>query len=45
MYTQSLVDGLLIRLQANGIIYEYHSGGSRDPFYCEKPSQPTNPIP
>ncbi len=35
MYTQMVVDGLLIRLRARGNIYEYHSGGSRDPFLCQ----------
>ncbi len=39
MYTQALVDGVLIRLRAGGAIYEYHSGGSRAAFYCEKPSK------
>jgi hypothetical protein len=37
MYTQSLVDGVLIRLRAGEAIYEYHSGGSGAAFYCEKP--------
>lgn len=35
MYTQMVVDGLLIRLRARGNIYEYHSGGSRAPFLCQ----------
>ena len=35
-YTQVQVDGLLIRLQARGRIYEYHSGGARPPFLCEQ---------
>lgn len=34
MYTQALVDGSRIVLRADGIRHEYHSGGSRDPFYC-----------
>ncbi len=37
MYTQMVVDGLRIRLRARGTIYEYHSGGNRAPFLCEKP--------
>ncbi len=35
-YTQVQVDGLLIRLRAGGRDYEYHSGGPRAPFLCEK---------
>jgi hypothetical protein len=35
MYTQMVVDGLLIRLRARGNIYEYHSGGPREPFLCQ----------
>jgi hypothetical protein len=37
MYTQALVQGLRIRLQAAGKVYEYHSGGNRPPFLCENP--------
>ena len=33
-YKQVQVDGVLIRLQANGQVYEYHSGGSRGLFLC-----------
>lgn len=33
-YAQVPQDGLLIRLQADGQIYNYHSGGDRDPFLC-----------
>jgi hypothetical protein len=36
-YKQIPMDGSLIRLQANGKVYEYHSGGGRDPFLCEQP--------
>lgn len=39
MYTQSLVDGKLLRFRAAGVIYEYHSGGTRPAFYCEKPAK------
>jgi hypothetical protein len=38
MYTQALVNGLRIRLQAGGVVYEYHSGGNRPPFLCENPA-------
>jgi len=33
-YKQVQVDGVLIRLQANGQVYEYHSGGNRGLFLC-----------
>lgn len=36
VYTQVPQDGLLIRLQVEGQIYDYHSGGTRDPFLCEQ---------
>lgn len=35
-YKQVPVDGMLIRLRVEGRIYEYHSGGTRDPFLCEQ---------
>ena len=34
-YKQVPVDGYLIRLAYEGRIYNYHGGGSRDPFLCE----------
>ncbi len=37
-YKQVPVDGVLIRLQAAGKIYEYHGGGTREPFLCEQTS-------
>jgi hypothetical protein len=36
-YRQVPMDGALIQLQAEGKVYEYHSGGGRDPFLCEQP--------
>jgi len=36
-YKQVPEDGLLIRLEVEGQVYEYHSGGTRDPFLCEQP--------
>ena len=36
-YTQALVDGTRIVLDHDGTRYDYHSGGSRDPFYCANP--------
>lgn len=38
-YTQALVDGSRITLRAEGTDYEYHSGGPRPPFWCEKPTE------
>lgn len=38
VYTQVLQDGLRIRLGFGDQVYEYHSGGSRDPFLCEEPT-------
>jgi hypothetical protein len=34
-YIQVPEDGALIVLQAEGMVYEYHSGGSRGVFLCE----------
>lgn len=39
MYTQALIDGSRITLRAGGRTYEYHSGGSRPPSRCEKPTE------
>ena len=36
-YIQIPQDGTLIRLQAGGQVYEYHSGGNKPPFLCENP--------
>lgn len=36
LYPQVQVDGVLIRLRARGNVYEYHSGGGKPPFLCEK---------
>lgn len=38
VYIQILVEGGLIRLEAGGREYNYHSGGDAQPFLCE-PSQ------
>jgi len=37
-YKQVPQDGALIRLRAEGCVYEYHSGGTREPFLCEQPT-------
>jgi hypothetical protein len=42
-YKQVPEDGALIVLQANGIIYEYHSGGNRGLFLCQKASKEPAP--
>ncbi|WP_202875432.1 hypothetical protein, partial [Kribbella albertanoniae] len=37
MYTQALIDGMRIILEADGKRYEYHSGRQGAPFLCENP--------
>ena len=44
MYPQVQQDGMLIRLRAGGVVYEYHSGENRPPFLCEK-AGPTKSTP
>lgn len=39
MYTQALVDGSRITLRVAGQTYEYHSGGRRSAFLCERPTE------
>lgn len=44
-YTQALVNGAYILLQADGKDYPYHSGHSRAPFLCEsKLGKSTPPL-
>ena len=43
-YMQVLTNGSRILLRANAVLYYYHSGGSRAPFLCAKPS-PNEPLP
>lgn len=38
-YTQALIDGSRITLRAGARTYEYHSGGTRPPARCEKPTE------
>jgi len=38
-YTQALVPGSRIILEAAGKQYHYHSGGTRAPFLCENPQR------
>jgi hypothetical protein len=42
--TQALVPGSLIVLRVGDTEYEYHSGGSRDPFYCVNPEPPATAL-
>lgn len=42
-YLQIPEDGALIVLQVNGISYEYHNGGNRGLFLCEKTYKDLNP--
>ena len=37
-YAQVLTEGTLIRLQAGGQVYFYHSGSGGEPFLCESSS-------
>jgi hypothetical protein len=39
-YTQALVPGIRLVLELNGRRYEYHAGGERTIFLCEKPEPP-----
>lgn len=36
LYPQILQDGTFIQLQADGKLYNYHSGRGRPPFLCEQ---------
>ncbi|MBN2119395.1 MAG: hypothetical protein JW730_22680 [Anaerolineales bacterium] len=44
-YKQVPEDGALIILQVNGITYEYHSGGRRGLFLCQKAAKEPSPPP
>jgi hypothetical protein len=44
-YIQVQQDGLLIRLQTGKATYNYHSGGGRGPFLCEKATGDAKPFP
>jgi len=43
-YMQVLTNGSRIRLRANNRVYQYHSGGNRQPFLCENPSTTEPPL-
>lgn len=44
-YKQVPEDGALIVLQVDGITYEYHNGGSRGLFLCQKLNEKPSPPP
>jgi hypothetical protein len=44
-YRQVPVDGVLIRLRVDGLIFNYHGGGGRLPFLCEQPAEGNVPLP
>ena len=45
VYKQFPEDGALIILQADGLNYQYHNGGSRGLFLCETVYKDPNPPP
>lgn len=44
MYTQALVDGYRIVLDAEGTSLVYHGAIGSDPFLCEDPQEPVDPA-
>jgi hypothetical protein len=44
-YSQVITPGYLVRLEANGKIYEYHAGRGTQVIYCENPSPPVPGMP
>jgi hypothetical protein len=44
-YRQVPMDGMLLLLSARGQVYEYHSGGARDPFLCEQKASVSKATP
>ena len=43
-YSQVLTDGFLIRLEADGNVYEYHTDANEQVFFCENPEFPVIPV-
>lgn len=43
LYTQALVDGYRIVLDADGTLLTYHGATGADPFLCESPADPVQP--
>ncbi|NBB92182.1 MAG: hypothetical protein GVY32_03315 [Gammaproteobacteria bacterium] len=44
MYTQALVEGYYVRLQSDGVEYDYHAGRDGKPFFCP-PERSRRPPP
>ena len=42
MYTQALVDGFRIVIEADGRAYHYVGAEGQDPSYCENPQEPVS---
>ncbi|TVP69242.1 MAG: hypothetical protein EA340_07465 [Nitriliruptor sp.] len=43
VYTQALVEGYRIVLDADGTLLTYHGATGADPFLCESPADPVQP--
>ena len=43
-YTQALVNGSRILLRSAGVVFAYHRGGTRPPFYCANPVAPLDGV-
>ncbi len=41
-YIQVLTNGSRIRLSVDGVVYQYHTRGSGDPFPCADPEEPAD---
>ena len=44
-YLPVLTDGYLLLIEAQGQVYQYHSGEDLVPFLCERPQEPYEPRP
>ena len=44
LYTQVLTEGLLIRLEVNNILYQYHTDSNEQFVLCENPGFPLIPV-
>ncbi len=45
LYAQVITPGYLIRLEANGAIFEYHASRGTEVVYCKNPQPPTSGAP
>jgi len=43
-YLQALVPGVRVELVAAGTTYAFHQGEKGVPFYCARPTDPTEPV-